>query len=328
MPLLRNIRSSAVATGLSLGAPATTLGNKGGVGVAFDVGATSCIFVNSHLAAHQENVHERNEDFFQIQQGLVRSLAPHAPRKSGPRLASDAESPIPAAAYCNEPHNVHAPRAAVDQASCGTMECSVDVNAYGELPIPDSSESLSPPLTPHLVWRRHHGVQGGNACATATLPDVFDRVVWAGDLNYRIKAPRAVVDQLLTEDMHEVLVENDQLLLERRRHRAFAGYQEGPLNFRPTYKFDAESDVYDTSAKRRIPSWTDRILYASCSEANENRSRKGLQLNAYLSLPELRSSDHRPVLASFVLHFRESGTDGDVSQVVTDVTLSEVCSIM
>ncbi|CAM9191906.1 unnamed protein product [Scytosiphon promiscuus] len=76
IPLLRNVRSAAVATGLSLGSRSPTLGNKGGVGISFDIGATSCVFVNSHLAAHQDNVRERNDHFFQISEGLARELAP------------------------------------------------------------------------------------------------------------------------------------------------------------------------------------------------------------------------------------------------------------
>jgi hypothetical protein len=38
-------------------------------------------------------------------------------------------------------------------------------------------------------------------------------------------------------------------------------YCEGPLTFLPTYKFDHNCDVYDTSKKQRIPAWTDRILF-------------------------------------------------------------------
>jgi len=37
---------------------------------------------------------------------------------------------------------------------------------------------------------------------------------------------------------------------------AFAGYQEGPLLFRPTYRYDIGTDTYDTSEKMRIPAWT------------------------------------------------------------------------
>ena len=39
------------------------------------------------------------------------------------------------------------------------------------------------------------------------------------------------------------------------RH-AFVGYDEGPLLFPPTYKYDVGTDDYDTSEKMRIPAWT------------------------------------------------------------------------
>ena len=37
---------------------------------------------------------------------------------------------------------------------------------------------------------------------------------------------------------------------------AFSEYEEGPLLFRPTYRYDLGTDTYDTSEKMRIPAWT------------------------------------------------------------------------
>lgn len=37
---------------------------------------------------------------------------------------------------------------------------------------------------------------------------------------------------------------------------AFDGYLEGPILFRPTYRYDVGTDNYDTSEKMRIPAWT------------------------------------------------------------------------
>lgn len=67
---------------------------------------------------------------------------------------------------------------------------------------------------------------------------------------------------------------------------AFMGYEEGPILFRPTYRYNLNSDEYDTSDKMRIPAWTDRILYRG----------NNLDLEKY-SRAELKSSDHRPVYA-------------------------------
>ena len=36
----------------------------------------------------------------------------------------------------------------------------------------------------------------------------------------------------------------------------FQGFSEQPINFPPTYKFDLNSDLYDSSEKKRTPSWT------------------------------------------------------------------------
>lgn len=40
----------------------------------------------------------------------------------------------------------------------------------------------------------------------------------------------------------------------------FKGFQEAPIHFPPTYKFDIGCDVYDTTSKQRTPSYTVRIL--------------------------------------------------------------------
>jgi phosphatidylinositol-bisphosphatase len=64
---------------------------------------------------------------------------------------------------------------------------------------------------------------------------------------------------------------------------------EPPLNFRPTYKLDIGRDTYDSGPKKRIPAWTDRILH----------TEKGLTCTAYDSDTSLKTSDHRPVFASF-----------------------------
>lgn len=60
------------------------------------------------------------------------------------------------------------------------------------------------------------------------------------------------------------LCAQDQLRAAMAAGQAFAHLQEAPITFRPTYKFDRGSlDPlgYDSSEKRRVPAWTDRILF-------------------------------------------------------------------
>ena len=58
LPEVSNVRTAHVACGIG-----DILGNKGGVGISLCVGRTSLLLVNSHLAAHQTKVGERNADF-------------------------------------------------------------------------------------------------------------------------------------------------------------------------------------------------------------------------------------------------------------------------
>ena len=56
----------------------------------------------------------------------------------------------------------------------------------------------------------------------------------------------------------------DQARAQMAAGAVFHGLREGPLAFAPTYKFDkgsTEEFAYDSSEKRRVPAWTDRVLF-------------------------------------------------------------------
>ena len=48
-----------------------------------------------------------------------------------------------------------------------------------------------------------------------------------------------------------------------------AGFKEGPFTFKPSYKFDKGTALYDTSEKQRPPAWTDRVLWRTALESLE-----------------------------------------------------------
>ncbi|KAF7187033.1 Synaptojanin-1 [Pseudocercospora fuligena] len=59
------------------------------------------------------------------------------------------------------------------------------------------------------------------------------------------------------------LLPHDELHQQMKARKAFHdGWREGPITFLPTYKYDVGSvGVFDSSEKKRAPSWCDRILF-------------------------------------------------------------------
>ncbi|KAJ6938967.1 type IV inositol polyphosphate 5-phosphatase 3-like isoform X4 [Populus alba x Populus x berolinensis] len=120
-----------------------------------------------------------------------------------------------------------------------------------------------------------------------------ERIIWLGDLNYRINLSYDQTCELISKKEWSKLVEGDQLVRELRKGRAFDGWSEGILDFAPTYKYEMNSEKYcgeDPKAGRRIPSWCDRILSYG----------KGMRLLKYRR-KELKLSDHRPVAATYMV---------------------------
>ncbi|KAL5763000.1 hypothetical protein ACOSP7_019264 [Xanthoceras sorbifolium] len=121
-----------------------------------------------------------------------------------------------------------------------------------------------------------------------------DRVIFLGDLNYRISLPEATTRLLVDRREWNTLLENDQLRMELMNGQAFQGWHEGTIKFAPTYKYCLNSDVYYGCAqgkkgkKRRAPAWCDRIIWYG----------KGLKQHIY-GRGESNLSDHRPVKAIF-----------------------------
>jgi hypothetical protein len=78
-------------------------------------------------------------------------------------------------------------------------------------------------------------------------------------------------------------------------------FQEGSISFNPTYKYDDNSEVYDTSKKQRVPSWTDRILFQASKSGGQPGEIRNVIEQKYYNRRESKYSDHRPVLAKFTV---------------------------
>lgn len=79
-----------------------------------------------------------------------------------------------------------------------------------------------------------------------------DLIFWIGDLNYRIDVSLQLEDimELLSKENYLALRKKDQLNIERALGRVFEGFEEAPLNFPPTYKFQPNTDNYEVRNRR------------------------------------------------------------------------------
>lgn len=120
------------------------------------------------------------------------------------------------------------------------------------------------------------------------------------------------------------LLSYDQLKRQMFTKKAFYGFFEGDIEFMPSFKYDKESDCFDSSGKSRTPAWTDRILFTSYNliksgqskvdrdDGSDNKDNSNkvdnypiLSIQDY-NCVDSRHSDHRPVFATFKLTFPKS----------------------
>ncbi|KAF4632348.1 hypothetical protein G7Y89_g5783 [Cudoniella acicularis] len=92
------------------------------------------------------------------------------------------------------------------------------------------------------------------------------------------------------------LLPHDQLKHMQKKKKAFHdGWREGPITFLPTYKYDVGSmGMFDSSEKKRAPSWCDRILFRTRRDRLEYEAKKQEEENARIKDEEMkaRGLDH------------------------------------
>ncbi len=247
-PFISGLQEATAAVGLfGVG------GNKGGAALRFRLFDTTFCFVCAHLAAHQNAVTQRNNDY----------------------------------------HGINAKIEFRDEGAGSGSSIG-----GGEV---DSAPSSSPP-------------------PSSSTFGVFDHdfLVWLGDFNYRLSEglPTDKVFELVGQPLGggggstspssaplgggalEALRRADQLCVERAAGRVFAGFSEGPLTFRPTYKFQVGTSLYEARPEKKLrpPAWCDRILWRTSPGVTSPRHWRQLY---YGSVESIKASDHKPVHALF-----------------------------
>lgn len=116
-----------------------------------------------------------------------------------------------------------------------------------------------------------------------------DHIYFLGDMNYRINPCDLNIREVASSENYKLLLEYDQLGQQKNQKRIFHRFKEGDIKFKPTFKYDVDSDEWDSSEKARQPAWCDRILWYG----------EGITQHVYRSHQELQMSDHKPVSALF-----------------------------
>jgi len=125
-----------------------------------------------------------------------------------------------------------------------------------------------------------------------------DYVIWAGDLNFRLEEgifDHSEVVRLVEENKVGQLLARDQLSLARKNGEAFGELQETLPSFPPSYKYKIGTSDYDG---KRLPAWTDRILYKA-NVANYDNYKLSLRQHSYNAHQHFLQSDHKPVTSQF-----------------------------
>lgn len=222
--LLSKVESTAVATGFC-----DKLGNKGGIAIKVNVGETKFCFLTAHLSAYQNQMDKRTLEFIKISKEVSRTFAT---MNGGIMDESTSTS-------CSDEQ--------IPKESSAKVDLFVD-DCLDKDSRHDSFNSTSTTLTCSFCSKCSKSIRHCSLCCCPDrgiksdkynpLLDGFDHVIWCGDFNFRINGTRDIVDTLLKQNRCDVLLDNDQLTMLMQYDKAFKGFKEGPVTFRPTYKFD------------------------------------------------------------------------------------------
>jgi hypothetical protein len=249
-PLCSIVTSAAVATGVG-----NTLGNKGGVGIFLKIGNTRILVVNAHFTAHQEAVRQRNNDFHKINKLLPVLLEKRdlvGKTATAEQVVESVENNVPLVVLnnkeefnnINDKENNQEKKENNSSGGNNNQSQPEDLlpNPVGE---PSNNERNAEKETTNNYNNNTEDHDSDLEPDDETSPRVSaiaseaelnipslgkdlkslaDIVIFMGDLNYRIRGNRSIINKLLDANMHEVLLMNDQLRTSMQANEVMQGY--------------------------------------------------------------------------------------------------------
>ncbi|KAL1898267.1 hypothetical protein Sste5346_003675 [Sporothrix stenoceras] len=285
--MVNHVGTSAVGTGL-LG----MLGNKGAVSANIVLGeSTRMVFVNSHLASGNDVSHadRRCWDVSTIESRTQFEPYNHPglPEAKEPEKIGDADF-----AFWFGDLNFR-----LDDLPGDDIRRILTLHARGEYDLSQKQQQLEGKGTSGSQGGGHDSLAGEEAIVLKTPTSTDSRSSWASATTKTSTETTSTASTTLTDDDDEdaaegmkspaplpdpdeflpdasedpaslqatldSLLPHDQLGRMIREKKAFHdGWREGRITFLPSYKYDVGTvGLFDSSEKRRAPSWCDRILY-------------------------------------------------------------------
>ena len=97
-------------------------------------------------------------------------------------------------------------------------------------------------------------------------------------------------ENIFIQSFFNDFLDGEELKIFKKTELVQFNIEEGEINFPPTYKYKKDTNCYNIS--KRVPSWTDRILYKN----NENIK------TLFYDRIDLNFSDHKPIVGFFEIN--------------------------
>ena len=209
-PLVSDVHSAAVACGMG-----DRLGNKGGVGLSVKVADTRFVFVNAHLAAHQHDVAGRNAQVAKLYVELPYLLMKNSSSSDWTAVEGEgdgaseegecAPAPFLGEAGIYDSHENHVDSDDDDEVIYRDWRKSVrgiavsskgfggragELGGMGTSTRGTSLKSAAMKVSLMKTSTRRMTDRTAQGALTPSLVEYADRLVFMGDLNYRVNGNR------------------------------------------------------------------------------------------------------------------------------------------
>ena len=274
-PTLTSVSTSQVGTGL-LG----YMGNKGAISTRVVLGETTrLVFVNSHLASGPEQTY-LDRRVWDVAQVLSRtqfdSVAQGGVKEDEPERIGDEDF-----AFWFGDLNFR-----VDGLPGDDIRRLLRLHTLGEYDVAGRSRRSEEDLGESVIVMK--SVDGeddvtdrsaspspdrSSDTADTSLPDPDDFLPKYDDDDDDDFLPDPHEDPASLQATLDSILPHDQLHRLMKSKRALhEGWREAPIAFLPTYKYDVGTvGLFDSSEKKRAPSWCDRVLYRTRRDLEAHR---------------------------------------------------------